>query len=1047
MYSSGGPTPTDWVLTNNAIYGTINCFAVVGNNIFAGTEWGGVLLSTNGGDTWSEVNSGLTNLTVRTLCSDGTNIFAGTWGGGVFRSANSGASWAAVNTGLTNTAVSSLYISGTNLLAGTWGGGVFRSTNNGASWTAINTGLTETHLRALYIMGTDFYAGTINGLFKSENNGTSWTPINTGLTSTTAISIVGIPQTGGEMLFTGTASGGVFMSTSYGTVWTAVNTGLLNLHIPFLSVSSTNLFAATWGDGVFLTINNGSTWMAVNDGLTNLFIRSLAVSGIDLFAGTDDGGIWRRPLSEMIPLAPDIAADPISWNFGSVNIGGFDDKWFLISNTGAVDLNVTATTLTGTNALEFSVQMGGAPFTLAPANSHQMSLRFAPTSPGSKVAELTIASNDPDENPLYISLNGEGIAGPSLSVNPLTLAFGTTTTSQTLQISNAGSGSLTWNIAENPDKPWITAISPTNGTGNATVTVTVDRAFLPGNSDTGTLAVTSNGGNTNVAVLISKQAAEAVEFSAPDTSGSPGSTIDVPISVSDLTGKEILALSLTIETQTNVLTPIGITTTGTILGAWGNVFFNISAGQISVTGAAASPLSGSGTFVFLRYQVNPAATGGQTSPIHFVDVILNEGNPPCATQDGLFTCTVGFDVSGNVLYYQNSKPINNATMTLDGFTTTTGTNGTFSFATIPSANLTLTPEKDGELGTGISAFDASMILRYVVGILNLTPYQLIAADVSGNGSVTAFDASYILRYVVNLISSFPIGDDWQFVPSSFAIDATNWSSAPNSISYAPLNSNQTNQNFKGIIYGDVSGNWAFSGLVKNLTGSATIEFGEEVHLSSTDLSIPIFANVAGDMFSLELTVQFDADLLQFSEIQLNEKLAAFSECHNLNKGILTIALAGTEPVQSAAQLISLRFESKNIECKQSTSLTILNATMNEGQIPVALSNGGLMLRPSLPATHRLEQNYPNPFNPTTTIAYSLAKSAFVTLTIFDVNGKVVKQLIHELKQAGNHQVDWDTRSNLGLAVASGVYFYKIEVLETDGKIQPFIEVKKMILMR
>ena len=79
-------------------------------------------------------------------------LYAGTRVG-VFKSTNGGASWSAVNTGLTNTHVGALAIdpaTPTTLYAGT-DGGVFKSANGGASWSAVNTGLTDTHVNVLAI--------------------------------------------------------------------------------------------------------------------------------------------------------------------------------------------------------------------------------------------------------------------------------------------------------------------------------------------------------------------------------------------------------------------------------------------------------------------------------------------------------------------------------------------------------------------------------------------------------------------------------------------------------------------------------------------------------------------------------------------------------------------------------------------------------------------------------------------------------------------------------------------------------------------------------
>ncbi|MBD3291131.1 hypothetical protein GF337_20155, partial [candidate division KSB1 bacterium] len=94
---------------------------------------------------------------------------------------------------------------------------------------------------------------------------------------------------------------------------------------------------------------------------------------------------------------------------------------------------------------------------------------------------------------------------PVLHVSPLALDFGKTETSLTFQITNTGAGTLSWNVAENPDKAWITSITPASGTGDATVTVTVDRSPMSGLSDAGTISVTSNAGNEDIAVSIEKE--------------------------------------------------------------------------------------------------------------------------------------------------------------------------------------------------------------------------------------------------------------------------------------------------------------------------------------------------------------------------------------------------------------------------------------------------------------------------------------------------------------------------------------------------------------
>ncbi len=71
-------------------------------------------------------------------------------------------------------------------------------------------------------------------------------------------------------------------------------------------------------------------------------------------------------------------------------------------------------------------------------------------------------------------------------------------------------------------------------------------------------------------------------------------------------------------------------------------------------------------------------------------------------------------------------------------------------------------------------------------------------------------------------------------------------------------------------------------------------------------------------------------------------------------------------------------------------------------------------------------NYPNPFNPETEIAYNLPEDSRVKLTIYNIQGQKVKQLVDEYQNAGSRGVIWDGRDKTGVKVASGIYFYRIE---------------------
>jgi len=83
----------------------------------------------------------------------------------------------------------------------------------------------------------------------------------------------------------------------------------------------------------------------------------------------------------------------------------------------------------------------------------------------------------------------------------------------------------------------------------------------------------------------------------------------------------------------------------------------------------------------------------------------------------------------------------------------------------------------------------------------------------------------------------------------------------------------------------------------------------------------------------------------------------------------------------------------------------------------------------------LSANYPNPFNPTTTISYSIPKTSFISLKIYDILGREIATLVDEEKQFGNYEVKFD-----GNNFTNGIYFYRMQV-------DNFSETKKFILLK
>ena len=97
--------------------------------------------------------------------------------------------------------------------------------------------------------------------------------------------------------------------------------------------------------------------------------------------------------------------------------------------------------------------------------------------------------------------------------------------------------------------------------------------------------------------------------------------------------------------------------------------------------------------------------------------------------------------------------------------------------------------------------------------------------------------------------------------------------------------------------------------------------------------------------------------------------------------------------------------------------------------------GALKLGVGMPEEYILEQNYPNPFNPVTSIEFGLPEDAKVTVTVYNILGQVVTELVNGEMEAGYHVVRWN-----GENAASGVYFYRIQAND-------FMRTKWMVLMK
>jgi len=137
-----------------------------------------------------------------------------------------------------------------------------------------------------------------------------------------------------------------------------------------------------------------------------------------------------------------------------------------------------------------------------------------------------------------------------------------------------------------------------------------------------------------------------------------------------------------------------------------------------------------------------------------------------------------------------------------------------------------------------------------------------------------------------------------------------------------------------------------------------------------------------------------------------------------------------QPMVTTNQLFGLYFNSDNYVYLGGILGTMLKTIPTE-LMPTSISN----ISSGVAKDFSLGQNYPNPFNPLTNIKFSIAKQGFVSLKIYNLQGREVAELVNRNINSGEYSVSWDAAH-----FTSGVYFYK---LEQNG----LSETKKMMLIK
>jgi photosystem II stability/assembly factor-like uncharacterized protein len=176
--------------------------------------------TSDNGVTWSKFLSSSNPTKVNKFVRDGDDIYAAS-DQGVYKTTFTGTGWTELNTGLTNKTIRGTDISGSKMIAVHFSGEFFVSSDKGATWTQATTvpitGSSKLAKDAV-ISGNNFIVGSVQGIYLSTDNGSTWTKITNGLTSVNEI--FKFHKTNGKIFMA--TDNGVKMSVDDGQTWTTI---------------------------------------------------------------------------------------------------------------------------------------------------------------------------------------------------------------------------------------------------------------------------------------------------------------------------------------------------------------------------------------------------------------------------------------------------------------------------------------------------------------------------------------------------------------------------------------------------------------------------------------------------------------------------------------------------------------------------------------------------------------------------------------------------------------------------------------------------------
>ena len=376
----------------------------------------------------------------------------------------------------------------------------------------------------------------------------------------------------------------------------------------------------------------------------------------------------------------------------------------------------------------------------------------------------------------------------------------------------------------------------------------------------------------------------------------------------------------------------------------------------------------------------------------------------------------------------------------------TSVEGAYEFTTELEQNYEIIPSHLGDILNGITTIDLILMGQHLLEIQTLdSPYKLIAADINRTGSITALDMIELRKLILLIADDYSNNTSWRFVDAEYVFP--NPENPFASTFPEERNINNLSQaevaDFIAIKTGDLNGSAQVSTLspTGDTRNRKTLNFkvDNKQLFSGETYSVDFKASDFKDILGYQFTLEFDPNQLIFVDIEKGKLLDLSKDNFGIhyNHGAITSSWNTTmaKSLPDDAVLFSINFKTnQDIQLRDAfvinSSLTVAEAYSKDFE-PMNLELSFDGLNSSTPE-FKLYQNQPNPFKSETVIGFSLPESSKATLKIYDVTGRIIKQITDNYAK-GYHQVIIDGAE----LSAVGLLYYQLETSTNK-------ETKKMI---